>query len=348
VSETAVAIQTPKLPDAIARRGVTEAQWRTLANNLYPGAHPDSVLMVVDYCLARKLDPLKKPCHIVPMSVKDAKTGQRGWRDVVMPGIYEYRITAMRTGLYLGHSRPEYGDEVDVAGTKAPAWCEMTFYRAVSATDRSVRIEFPVRVYFTEVVALKDGRPNERWAKAPIQMLTKCCEAAGLREAFPDEFGGEATAEEMDGQQRGDVEAAAATTGVQPAQRKSAQVAVASVVEGEVIEGDATTAAAESVTRGAAAAATTGVPTAALSLAEAIARPPVGTIVRVVEKAGGAIIGLSSGFAVQTKSADLIAAAKQLQQSGRPVEFATRPASDPTKFLPTLEEIAPVTDEAAS
>jgi phage recombination protein Bet len=340
MSETTLATQTPQLPAAIARRGVTEAQWRTLANNLYPGAHPDSVLMVVDYCLARKLDPLKKPCHIVPMSVKDAKTGQRGWRDVVMPGIYEYRITAMRTGLYLGHSRPEYGDEIEVAGTRAPAWCEMTFFRAVSATDRSVRIEFPVRVYFTEVVALKDGRPNERWAKAPIQMLTKCCEAAGLREAFPDEFGGEATAEEMDGQQRGEVEVATASTAVQAAQRKSAQAAPTSVIEGEVVE--------DGAARGDSAAATTAAAAESLSLAEAIARPPVGAIIKVVEKAGGAIIGLSSGFAVQTKSTDLIAAAKQLQQSGRRVEFATRPASDPTKFLPTLEEIAPVPDEAAS
>jgi hypothetical protein len=31
-------------------------------------------------------------------------------------------------------------------------------------------------------------------------MLTKCAEAAGLREAFPDEVGGIATEEEMDGQ----------------------------------------------------------------------------------------------------------------------------------------------------
>jgi hypothetical protein len=36
-------------------------------------------------------------------------------------------------------------------------------------------------------------------------MLTKCTEAAGLREAFPDELGGEPTAEEMDGQRAGDI-----------------------------------------------------------------------------------------------------------------------------------------------
>src|SRR5262245_456086 len=119
----------PELPEPVARRGITEAQWRTLANNLYPGAHSMSVLMVWDYCIARRLDPLKKPCHIVPMEVKDAKTGKCDWRDVVMPGIYELRTTATRTGFYLGHSKPEYGPETDIKGVKAPEWCELTIYR---------------------------------------------------------------------------------------------------------------------------------------------------------------------------------------------------------------------------
>src|SRR3989304_9448197 len=92
------------LPERGARRGVTEAQWRTLCHSLYPGADPQSVLMVIDYCAARKLDPLKKPCHIVPMEVKDATTGQYVWRDVVMPGIYEDRTTAPRPGEYPGQS----------------------------------------------------------------------------------------------------------------------------------------------------------------------------------------------------------------------------------------------------
>ena len=80
----------------------------------------------------------------------------------------------------------------------------MTFYRWNVAAAQ--RVEFPVTVYFREVVATKSGgQANARWSKAPIQMLTKCTEAAGLREAFPDEFGGEVTAEEMDGQRTIDV-----------------------------------------------------------------------------------------------------------------------------------------------
>jgi phage recombination protein Bet len=183
------------LPPSVTSRGLDVAQWSTLCNSLFPGAKAESVLMAVDYCKARGLDIMKKPCHIVPISVKDGD----GWkyRDVVMPGIYEYRITAHRTKEYMGHSKPEYGPTEEFGGVHAPAWCEMVIKRLHSETTTIV--EYPVRVYFSEVCAIKDGKANQRWGKAPIQMLTKCCEAAGLREAFPDELGGTQTDDEMYG-----------------------------------------------------------------------------------------------------------------------------------------------------
>ncbi len=189
-------VEMVNLPPAVARRNISEGQWRTLMNNLYPGATGESVLMVWDYCLARKLDPMKKPCHIVPMKVKQG--ADYVWRDVVLPGIYEYRTTAHRTGQYLGHSVPVYGEAFDCGGVTAPAFCEMTIYRWNPVAN--VKAEYPVKVLFTEYVALKEGKPNQRWSKAPLQMLTKCAEAAGLREAFPDELGGVPTMEEMEGQ----------------------------------------------------------------------------------------------------------------------------------------------------
>ena len=193
----------PQLPAPVARRGISEAAWRTAMNNLFPGARPESVLMVFDYCTARKLDPLKKPCHIVPMQVRN-QAGDYVWRDVVMPGIYEYRTTAARTGQYLGHSAPVYGPEIEYMGARAPEWCDFTVYRWIP--EAKMRAEFPVRTKFTEVVATSfdkkagEHRANSRWMRAPQQMLTKCAEAAALREAFPDELGGTHTADEMDGQ----------------------------------------------------------------------------------------------------------------------------------------------------
>lgn len=199
-----------KLPEPIARRGISEEQWRTLKDNLYPGATNDSCLMVWDYCKARGLDPMKKPCHIVPMEVTvkeraaDGRmTERKEWRDVVMPGIYEYRTTAHRTGLYLGHEEPVYGEFVDSLGvSEAPEWCLFVVLKWNEKAQRETK--FPVCIYFDEICATKrDGNngyiANARWKKAPIQMLTKCAEAAALREAFPEELGGSHTDDEMEG-----------------------------------------------------------------------------------------------------------------------------------------------------
>jgi hypothetical protein len=132
------------------------------------------------------------------MSYKDAKADQWVYRDVVMPGIYEYRTTAHRTGEYLGHSIPEYGPQVEYKGVKAPEWCSITVYRWNPKAAQ--RAEFPVRIEFHEIaVTKKNGDLNDRWSSAPKMQLTKCTEAAALREGFPDELGGTHTVEEMEG-----------------------------------------------------------------------------------------------------------------------------------------------------
>lgn len=193
----AVVEHEPQLPAPVARRGITESQWRALMN-LFPGQRGESVVLVYDYCKARRLDPFKKPCHIVPMNVKDVKLDKYFWRDVVMPGIYEYRTTAHRTGEYLGHSIPEYGPVVEYKGVKAPEWCAITVYRWNPKAQQ--KAEFPVRIEFNEIAVTKrDGNLNDRWSTAPKMQLTKCTEAAALREGFPDELGGTHTVEEMEG-----------------------------------------------------------------------------------------------------------------------------------------------------
>lgn len=201
-------IRDVKLPDPVARLGTSESAWVTLRTSLYPNAKPESVFMVLQYCKARGLDPLKRPVHIVPMRVK-LNDGSWGWKDQVLPGIFEYRVTANRTGEYMGHSKPEYGPEMEYLGVKAPDSCSITVYRFNKASGQ--RCEYPVTVWFSEVVATfydkdtKSDKVNARWTKAPRQMMTKCAEAAALREAFPDELGGTYSAEEMEGQEMIDI-----------------------------------------------------------------------------------------------------------------------------------------------
>lgn len=179
---------------ALTERNIDTTVWTTLQNSVFPGAKDESILLAVDYCKARKLDILKKPCHIVPMSVTDAKTGNKNWRDVIMPGIYEQRITAFRTGQMAGQDEPVFGDTVTFRGIEAPEWCRVTVYRFIN----NERCAFSHTEYFSEACATtKEGKPNSMWSKRPRGQLAKCAEAGALRKAFPDELGGVITADEV-------------------------------------------------------------------------------------------------------------------------------------------------------
>jgi hypothetical protein len=96
------------LDDALSRRGIQPEMWAALTNSVFPGAKEESIFLAVDYCKARNLDVMKKPVHIVGMMVTDAKTNNSSWRDVIMPGIYELRMTAFRTQEYAGIDREEF------------------------------------------------------------------------------------------------------------------------------------------------------------------------------------------------------------------------------------------------
>lgn len=170
--------------------------------SLYPGAKPDSIRMVMGYCAARNLDPLRKPVHIVPMWVKEQGSDKGVMQDVVMPGIALYRIEAARTGEYAGKSEPVFGPMMTqkLSGVEVsfPAWCKVTVYRMVNGQ----RCEFTALEYWLEnyATAKRDtDAPNAMWKKRAFGQLAKCAEAQALRMAFPEATGGEATAEEMEG-----------------------------------------------------------------------------------------------------------------------------------------------------
>ena len=176
---------------------------QVMRDTLYPGAKMESVQMVLSYCRARGLDPMKKPVHIVPMYVDG------GYRDVVLPGITSYRIDAARTGEYDGKSEPEFGPDVTrtfagrvkVSGQWVdkekkitfPAWCKITVMRRGKP--------FHAKEYWLENCATlgKSEVPNDMWERRPYAQIAKCAEAQALRMAFPEEVGGQNTAEEMEG-----------------------------------------------------------------------------------------------------------------------------------------------------
>jgi len=209
-----VQFQAPRLPyhPAINERfGVDASGWKALVEAVFPSAKShDAVVMALSYCKARKLDPFKKPVHIVPMW--DSKSG--GYVETVWPGISEVRTTAFRTGQYVGCDEAEFGPtsertftgRVKVKGNwedktitvSFPEWCRMTVYREMGG--RSCKFVGP-KVKWIESYATigNSDLPNDMWESRPEGQIEKCAEAAALRKAFPEEIGNELTAEEMEG-----------------------------------------------------------------------------------------------------------------------------------------------------
>lgn len=178
------------------------AQWRALVDAVWPNAKtPEAVINAVSYCRARRLDPFKRPVHIVPVwsSVLSRMV------ETVWPGIGELRTTAFRTGLYAGRDDAEFGADktMDLGGVAItfPEWCKVTVWRL----DRNgERMAYPgPRVYWIEsyATATRDTvAPNAMWKKRPRGQIEKCAEAAALRAGFPEEIGNDYTDDEMAGQ----------------------------------------------------------------------------------------------------------------------------------------------------
>ena len=217
-------LQPPRLPYHAAvqdRFNIDRSGWKALVEAVYPLAKtPDAVIMALSYCKARKLDPFKRPVHIVPMwDAKAGNDGNGGYVETVWPGISEIRTTAFRTAQYAGCEETEFGPTVShtFVGTKDrwenrkrvgteqievkvtfPEWARITVLRDMNG--RTCRFVGP-KVYWAESYA-SQGKldvPNSMWADRPIGQLEKCAEAAALRKAVPDELGNELTAEEMHG-----------------------------------------------------------------------------------------------------------------------------------------------------
>lgn len=189
------------------RFGVDKSGWRTLTDAIYPAAKTtDAVILALSYCKARKLDPFKHPVHIVPIYDKE----QGKYVESVWPGIAEHRTTAFRTGQYAGADAATFGPTitrtfegetkqgVQKVEMRFPEWCQMTLYRLIGSN----RVPMPgPRVYWLETYSHigRTDLPNDMWQKRPSGQIEKCAEAAALRKAFPEELGGELTAEEAEG-----------------------------------------------------------------------------------------------------------------------------------------------------
>ena len=200
------------MPAQAKSEGVTPQDWAVLTDAIYPNAKSaESVMLAMRYCRARKLDPFKRPVHIVPMW--SSASGRM--IETVWPGINELQVTAHRTGQFAGMDAPVWGPDVtrtfvgkvkdgngwrDAEVTLTfPESCAVTVYRIMPGG----RMPFTEPVYWLEAYARqgKSELPNEMWCKRARGQLQKCAKAAALRAAFPEELGNEYSAEEMEGRE---------------------------------------------------------------------------------------------------------------------------------------------------
>src|SRR5882672_1625040 len=204
-AQALVTVQPPRLPmPAEYTDGI--GKWKVLIDSIYPSAKSvDGVLLAVRYCESRKLDVMKRPVHVVPIwSTKLGREVESVW-----PGIGEIRITASRTGVYAGIDDCAFGPmktmpfkdkatrgsgdkkfvvEAQCEAVTFPEWAQITVSKIVGG----VRCAFVgPRVEWLEIFSGEKSLrvPNERCRRAPKSQLEKCCEAAALRRAFPEELG---------------------------------------------------------------------------------------------------------------------------------------------------------------
>jgi len=191
----------PAISASIPALAMSEQElMNVLQNSLYPGAKAESIKLVLAYCKAAGLDPLQKPVHIVPISVKQGQDYVT--RDVVMPGIGLYRTQASRTGEYAGVTEPEFGQtkqlKIGDFSLDYPEWCRVTVKRCLASGQF---VEFTANERWLENYATQkrdSAIPNAMWKRRPFAQLAKCAEAQALRKAFP-ELGAAPTADEMEG-----------------------------------------------------------------------------------------------------------------------------------------------------
>lgn len=204
-----------RLPMPAGIEGIDSRSWRVLIDSIFPSAKSaEAVVMALDYCRVRKLDPFKRPVNIVPMWNKSLKQEV----ETVWPGINSIQVDASRTKEWAGMDAPVWGenktetfegggnykdddgnwskDALKVTVTY-PESCTMTVYRIVCGQ----RCAFTETVFWKEAYASigKTGVPNYMWQKRPQGQLHKCAKAAVLRAAFPEE--GDYTSDEMEGKE---------------------------------------------------------------------------------------------------------------------------------------------------
>lgn len=147
---------------------------------LFPEASQQELELLRATCERTGLDSAKRQIYLLPKF--DKKTQKKIHRVAV--SIDGFRVIANRTGLYAGQLGPFWcGDD----GKWVDVWLSQEKPRA--AKIGVLRKDFAEPLYSVALFAAY-AQNTEVWSRMGSHMIAKVCEALCLRRAFPDEFSG--------------------------------------------------------------------------------------------------------------------------------------------------------------
>lgn len=152
------------------------------------------VVLFVKLCQAQKLNPFANEAYLIKYGNSPA---------TMVVGYESYKRRAEENPLYLGRKSGiivQRGNEiVKKEGTclyptevLIGGWCRVFRQRGTE------KVEEYREVSLYEYQQMKDGRPTANWATKPATMIEKCAVSQTLRTAFPIDYQGLYTPEEME------------------------------------------------------------------------------------------------------------------------------------------------------
>lgn len=181
--------------------------YELLKTHYAPGATDAELKFLVTQANELGLNPFRKECYFIPQKVWDPTQNKKVKKWSVQVGIDTFRKRGLARKDVDWHDTIPFFIAADqqayewrniprlIMEGKMPSYPDM----AVSYIQPK-GMSKPIKhvVYWHEYVKLRtDGTPAALWGKMPGIMLCKCAEAGAWRKAFPDQFGGMYTTDEM-------------------------------------------------------------------------------------------------------------------------------------------------------
>lgn len=210
---------TGAAPLAIRQDGWTENQTAVLRAMGLEHADEADLKLFHHYAARTGLDPFTRQVYMVgrdtEVTVREVNPETGNARDVkrrvtkftIQVGIDGWRVlgnrAAHRDGVRVGHKAPLYAGK---DGTWSSIWVSDQAPVACQYTLLADGVEVTAICYYAEYVQYSGrGEVTSMWKKMPLNQLAKCAEALAWRKAFPADFAGlvledAAQAEVIDGQ----------------------------------------------------------------------------------------------------------------------------------------------------